>query len=46
MLTRLMGPLLVPVALLFFGASRFEVLDLRDLQFDLTWEDITEELCG
>lgn len=46
MLTRLIWALLVPFALLFLGSPRFEVLDLRDLQFELTWDDITEDLCG
>ena len=44
MMTRLIGALLVPLALLFVGSSRFDILDLRDLQFDLTWDDIAEEL--
>jgi len=46
MLMRLIWALLVPFALLFFGSPRFEVPDLRELQFELTWDEIAEELCG
>lgn len=45
MLSRLMGALLMPLALLFLRTSRPSLLDLTDLHVELTWEEITEELC-
>ena len=46
MLTRLIGAVLLPVVLLFLGSFRFAILDLSELQFELTWEEVEEELCG
>lgn len=46
MLTRLIGAVLLPIALLFLGSSRFDILELSELQFELTWEEVEEDLCG